>query len=272
MLQWKEDDSVAVVGLYLEGTERGRALVEAARAVTPRKPVVALKGGRTKESDLLTVSHTGSLAGSIDLYRGAFAQAGIIQVDTVSEMVCALKGLAFGAAATSSGKVGVLTPSGSGSIVIHDLLSSWGTPLATLQEQTQSRIRRLLGGTSGVVLKNPLDLTTAGFQAGLYAPVAEAMARDPQVDILLAVFPVHSGFPPPDHKLIEINQRLGTPVMVYWIAIDRLSPDYENRKRILESEGIPVFLLPEEAAWAVRSLSAYHRNKAREGKEFAQST
>ncbi|GAB4248671.1 acetate--CoA ligase family protein [Deferrisoma sp.] len=249
-----ENPAVRVVALYLEGTERGRDLIAALRAASCRKPVVVLKGGRGEGADSLTLGHTGSLAGAGPVVQGVLRQARAIQVGTATELACACKALAL-CPAPPGGRVGILTPSGGGSIVIHDILAEWGTPLADLSDNTRQRLRDSIGNVSAVILKNPLDLTTSGFDAGLYGRVARRMAEAPEVDILLAVFPIHKDFPPPDEHLVEIRRNTGKPVVVYWIAIDRLAQEEDTRRRALEAQGVPVFLLPEEAAWAVRSLS-----------------
>ncbi|GAB6061972.1 CoA-binding protein [Deferrisoma palaeochoriense] len=255
------DPAVRVVALYLEGTERGRGLVAALRAVEGRAPVVVLKGGRGEGADSLTLGHTGSLAGEAAVVRGVLRQARAIQVATPTELACAAKALAL-CPEPAGGRVGILTPSGGGSIVIHDLLAEWETPLADLSADTYRKLREALGRAQGIVLKNPLDLTTSGFDAQFYGRVARRMAEAPEVDIFLAVFLIHKDFPPPDRDLVELLRITGKPVLAYWIAIDRLSPEDQARRRALEAEGIPVFLLPEEAAWAVRSLSLRGRWRA----------
>ncbi|MBW2035417.1 MAG: hypothetical protein JRI94_17900, partial [Deltaproteobacteria bacterium] len=254
-----QDETVDIIGIYMEGTERGDQLISAAAKVIPHKPVIMLKAGRSTDANRLALSHTGSISGSADIYRGLLRQAGMIQVDSVAELVCACKGLAV-AGEHKGERVGMVTPSGGGSIIVFDLLMEWKCQLPQFTQDTDKNIRRIMNNTNSVVYKNPLDLTTTGFEAGLYGRVTEALAMDENIDIIIAIFPIHEYFPPPDDKLIEIRKKVGKPIIVYWIAIDRLNHEYEKRKRVLEDNGIPVFLLPEEATWAARTMAVRSRS------------
>jgi len=254
-----QDKTVDVIGIYMEGTERGDQLVSALAKVIPRKPVILYKAGRADSANRLTLSHTGSLSGSQGVYRGVLKQAGVIQVDSVAELVCACKGLAV-AGEPKGERIGMVTPSGGGSIIVFDLLMEWDCLLPQFSQDTDRSIRRIMNNANSVVYKNPLDLTTTGFEAGLYGRVAEALAMDENIDIIIAVFPIHKYFPPPDDKFIEIRKKVGKPIIVYWIAVDRPNHEYEYRRKVLEENGIPVFLLPEEAAWAARTMAVRSRS------------
>jgi acetyltransferase len=254
-----QDETVDVIGIYMEGTERGDQLISAAAKVIPHKPVIMFKAGRSTDANRLALSHTGSISGSADIYRGLLKQAGMIQVDSVAELVCACKGLAV-AGEHKGERIGMVTPSGGGSIIVFDLLMEWKCQLPQFTQDTDKNIRRIMNNTNSVVYKNPLDLTTTGFEADLYGRVTEALAMDENIDSIIAIFPIHEYFPPPDDKLIEIRKKVGKPIIVYWIAIDRLNHEYEKRRKVLEDNGIPVFLLPEEATWAARTMAVRSRS------------
>ncbi len=253
-----EDKTVRVIGIYMEGTERGEQFLSAVKKVILQKPVVIYKAGRSSDADRLALSHTGSLSGSVQIHKGLFKQAGLIQVNSVQELVCVCKGLAK-APRPKGERIGVITPSGGGSIIIFDVLREQACFLPPFTKDTERKIRSIMDNTESVIYKNPLDLTTTGFQAGLYGRVIQALAMDENVDLILAIFPIHEYFPPPDKQLIEVKRKTGKPVIVYWIAIDVLNDEYKKRRKILERNEIPVFLFPEEAAWAARGLVNYFR-------------
>ena len=90
-LEWLADDpDTRVVGLFVEGIRDGRAFVASARRLSRAKPVVALKGGRAEAGRRAAGSHTGSLAGTWETYRAAFAAAGIVAVEGTEELFDAL--------------------------------------------------------------------------------------------------------------------------------------------------------------------------------------
>jgi len=84
------DPQTKVIGLYIETAQDGRRLFEILRAAQARKPVVMLKGGRTRQGLAAAVSHTGSLAGDDRAWVALSRQTGCILIDTLDEFVDAL--------------------------------------------------------------------------------------------------------------------------------------------------------------------------------------
>src|SRR3990170_835644 len=82
-----QEPEVTVVGAYIEGVRDGRRFLDALRTVVEAKPVIVFKGGRTSAGALSALSHTASLAGSREVWRGALRQAGAIQVNTQEELI-----------------------------------------------------------------------------------------------------------------------------------------------------------------------------------------
>ena len=88
-----KDPETKVIGIFLEGTEDARRMYEVAKQVTKVKPILVYKAGRTETGVKGVKSHTGSLAGKIELYSAAFKQAGIIEVQSIRELIEAAKAL-----------------------------------------------------------------------------------------------------------------------------------------------------------------------------------
>jgi acetyltransferase len=79
------DPHTKVILLYLEGTKRGRDLMEVAKKVVRRKPIVAIKSGSSQKGARAAASHTGSLAGSDAIFEAAFRQCGILRASDLEE-------------------------------------------------------------------------------------------------------------------------------------------------------------------------------------------
>jgi len=75
------DKQTKVICLYVEGIRDGKRFIKVCKKVSKKKPIVALKGGVTKSGSKATLSHTASLAGSVDIYKAAFKQAGVLWAD-----------------------------------------------------------------------------------------------------------------------------------------------------------------------------------------------
>src|SRR5690606_4896604 len=82
----KDDPNTNVIGMYVEGANRGRELVRQAREASKKKPLIVLKSGRTSSGSKAASSHTGALSGSDKVYDAAFRQANAIRVNTIDEM------------------------------------------------------------------------------------------------------------------------------------------------------------------------------------------
>jgi acyl-CoA synthetase (NDP forming) len=78
---------VSAIALYIEGISDGKGFMESVKHITKVKPVIALKGGRTSTGSQAVKSHTGSMAGSAEIYNSMFKQTGVIQVDNPSELL-----------------------------------------------------------------------------------------------------------------------------------------------------------------------------------------
>ena len=87
---WEEDPSTEVVLLYLESIGNPRKFSRIARRVSRRKPIVAVRSGRTTQG--IPMGHelpdrrAGALASPLAAVDAMFRQAGVIQVDTLDEM------------------------------------------------------------------------------------------------------------------------------------------------------------------------------------------
>src|SRR3970282_2758481 len=83
---WEEDDLTAVILLYLESFGNPRRFARIARRVSRRKPIVAVKAGRTLAGRRAAGSHTAALAASDVAVEALFRQTGVIRAETLEEM------------------------------------------------------------------------------------------------------------------------------------------------------------------------------------------
>ncbi|HMA13503.1 MAG TPA: CoA-binding protein, partial [Kiloniellaceae bacterium] len=86
-----DDPRVTALGLHIEGFDSLRGMEAlAARARELRKPVVALKVGRSDQARAATLSHTASLAGSDAVASAFLRRLGIARLDSVPAFLEAL--------------------------------------------------------------------------------------------------------------------------------------------------------------------------------------
>ena len=179
-----DDDETAVIACYIEGLNDGRKFLSVAKAVTPHKAVVVYKAGRTPAAAKAAVSHTGFFGGTYGPWLGAFSQAGVTVVDSVSGLVAAAKALLMQPAARGN-RVAMISNGAGPMIQAIDLHERYGLQLARFTDTTLKRLEATY--PPYFVVQNPVDVTGSG-TAEDYATGIEALLDDPGVDIVMPWF------------------------------------------------------------------------------------
>ncbi|MFT7060129.1 MAG: acyl-CoA synthetase (NDP forming) [Pseudorhodobacter sp.] len=159
------DPRVTALGLYVEGiddTEGFAALAEAARQAG--KGIVCLKSGKTEASQTAAASHTAALAGGSAASMAFLRQAGVAEVNTLSELLETLKifhvhGPQIGARLCS------LSCSGGEAGLVADLAAPFGIAFPPPSKAQHSHLTAILGPM--VTIANPLDYHTFIWGDGL---------------------------------------------------------------------------------------------------------
>ena len=182
-LEYYADDPETAVGLaYVEGIRDGRAFFDRLRALTPRQPLVVLKGGATAGGQRAAASHTGALASDDRVFDGMCRQAGITRAATVEE--------AFEAAATFATQplpkgpnVAVVTTAGGWGVVTADAITkSRDLQLVELPDDLRAAIDEKLPPRWS--RNNPIDLA-GGETRDTIPEVLELVAGHPAVDAIV---------------------------------------------------------------------------------------
>lgn len=155
-----EDEGTRAIVLHVEGIPDGRRLFEAVGRATRRKPVVALKVGRS-DVEAFAKSHTGALTGSWWLSRSALAQAGAVIVGDTIELLDAARALAASRLPPRP-RPGVAVVSGQAgpALIIADALRTAGVELPGLKVDTVARVGELLPPLT--YQRNPVDTGRPG--------------------------------------------------------------------------------------------------------------
>jgi len=83
---WEEDVRTKVILLYLESFGNPRRFARIAKRVSRKKPIVAVKSGRTGAGRRAAGSHTAALAADDVATEALFHQTGVIRAQTLGEM------------------------------------------------------------------------------------------------------------------------------------------------------------------------------------------
>ncbi|MBS7625598.1 CoA-binding protein [Candidatus Bathyarchaeota archaeon] len=254
----ESDPHTKVIAMYIEGLKDGRRFVEVAKRVSKKKPILALKSGRTPAGSKAAMSHTASLAADDAILDAALKQAGVIRVNNYMDLVNYTKAFVF-QQPPKGNKVGVITPSGGLGVISADACQLLGLDLANLSEKTLERFRK--ASPPFIRVGNPYDIWPSVTYIGVdeaYKVGIEALFEDENVDAIIAGFQFTEGFELKDHRFISEASRKhpDKPIIAYassdWVLVEKM-------RAILEKENIPVYYSPEEAAQALAVMYRYSK-------------
>ncbi len=241
-----DDENTKAIALYIEGVKDGRRFLKALRYASARKPVIVLKAGKSASGARAAASHTGSLAGSYEIYSAAFRQAGAIEVEEMEELFDAAK--VFEMYPKAGKRVAVITNSGGPGVLATDKLEKLGLEIAKLSDKTIEELKAFLPHQCS--LKNPVDLI-ADADYERYKRTIEIVCSDENVDSLLVICVPPIFLPSEWIAKAIIEAECDKPIIVNFMAGELV----RRGVRLLEEKGIKNFTTPEKAAKALKWLS-----------------
>ncbi len=178
-----EDPLTQVIALYIEGLRDGRRFLEVARRITPNKPIVVLKGGRGEMGSRAARSHSGAMAGQLELFEGMLEQAGIVEAQHSEEFIDIVA--AFDALPRAVGKrVAIMTMGGGWGVVAVDACEREGLELARLPGSVIDELDQVL--PSFWSRANPVDLV-GNLRRSSHFRTIDALVNCDEVDILIVM-------------------------------------------------------------------------------------
>lgn len=177
------DPSTESVGMYIEGPRNGRKYADVLREVSRVKPVVVWKGGMTPQGAAAASSHTGSLAGSIQVWSALLRQAGAVQVTSLEEALDALVGFRYLRGHTDP-RVGYVCAGGGNGVIGGDACSRAGLTLPRMSARTRDRIASFLPPV-GSSAANPVDVLAPFPSARSLLGILETTAASGEVGAIV---------------------------------------------------------------------------------------
>ena len=250
---WEQDDATQLIVLYLESFGNPRKFARLARRVAARKPILAVKSGRSKAGARATGSHTGALISASDVTVDAlFRQAGVIRSDTLSELFNVATLLEAQPVPRGS-RVAIVTNAGGLGIMCADACEANGLTVPDLPDALQAELAASLQPAAST--SNPVDLiATAG--ADDYRRTIEAVARAGDVDAIVAIF-----IPP----LVTRAEDVADAICEAASTLDRSLPlvsvfaSHDPVPGRLAKARVPNYAYPEDAARALGRAAEYGR-------------
>ena len=239
-----ERDEVRSIGLHIEGLKNINSFSRVAyKALEYNKPIVVLKTGTSKIGSQLTISHTGSLSGTNELYQALFERLGIITVTNPAQMLETLKFLSI-AGVPKSNRVMGFTCSGGGATMLADYGETINLDFPPPSDQVAAQLTEKLPVIADVT--NPLDYTTPiwGQQDKVQA-VFETALKDPyDVAVIVQDFPLEEVNESKSYYLndatafINATHQHGLPGVVCSTLPENI--DQQTREMLIQNAVVPL--------------------------------
>jgi acyl-CoA synthetase (NDP forming) len=267
------DDETKVILLYVEDIKSGREFLKVAAKVTKKKPIVALKSGRTEAGARAAASHTGAIAGSDRIYDAVFAQTGVFRAKDTEEFFDAAKALSMQPPAAGI-NVGIITDAGGPGIMAVDECEQKGLAVKRFSEKTVQKFEKLKD--AGKLPKfatnfNPVDITGSG-TSEMFELATEILFEDHEINGIVMLGLHHTPALQEDFidRVAKVASGYDKPIVACDIGETEMALHTRSRFDKLD---IPAYSSPEDAARAMNALVRYGLYLKKHGlfKEYVDS-
>lgn len=250
---WENDDDVKQILLYMESIANPANFRKLAERISKKKPILALKAGRSAAGASAASSHTGSLAGADRAADALLKQSGVIRELGLRELFSTAK--VFSNCPIPKGnRVAIVTNSGGPGIMATDAVVSHGMEIAQLTDETKAKLKSFLPAAASV--KNPVDMI-ASAPIEHYRQTVETVLADPNVDMVMVIYLPFLGLADTDvaDALMEIKAaHPEKPIVGVFMTTSRFFAELADRH-----VSVPFYMYAEEAVDALARLDMQRR-------------
>ncbi|MCP4572758.1 MAG: acetate--CoA ligase family protein [bacterium] len=246
-----QDEGTRVIMMQTESFKDPRAFLEAAAAITPHKPILAIKAGRTSEGSLAVSSHTGALVDQVTMAEAMYRQAGVVQFTDTHEMIKAAIAMSTQDAPPGN-RIGIITNTGGPGIQAVDESVNQGLELAKWSDAGTAKLKEALFAEAS--LGNPVDVVATADHNHYHAAVSTLLA-EADTDMVMVFF-VTAPFTDIDAiamRIKEATEGSDKPVVV---VVETFSENYRLIEN-LRAADLPVYEFAEDGARALAALNRY---------------
>lgn len=240
--------------LYMETVGDARSFMTAAREVALEKPIIVIKAGRSQAAAKAAASHTGSLAGSDEVFDAALERIGVLRVNTIAELFSMASVLAK-QPRPKGPHLTIVTNAGGPAVLATDAVVLNQAELTSLSTTTLEALDQVL--PSAWSHSNPVDIL-GDASAERYAQAIDVLIKDPASDGLLVILSPQDMTDPTATavRIKQLVQDSGKPLLASWMGGETVRKGAE----ILSNAKIPVFEYPDSAAKTFATMWHYSQN------------
>ena len=181
---WENEDDVKQILLYMESIQNPSNFRKLASRISKKKPILALKAGRSAAGASAASSHTGSLAGADKAANALLNQSGVIREYSLKNLFATAK-VFTNCPIPKGDRVAIITNSGGPGIMATDAVCEYGMQMAKISDETKEKLRSFLPSAASV--KNPIDMI-ASAPIEHYKQTLETVIADNNVDMIMVIY------------------------------------------------------------------------------------
>ena len=239
---WENEEDVKQILLYMESIQNPANFRKLATRISKKKPILALKAGRSAAGASAASSHTGSLAGADKAANALLAQSGVIREYSLKNLFATAKVFA-NCPIPKGDRVAIITNSGGPGIMATDAVCEYGMQMAKISDETKEKLRSFLPSAASV--KNPIDMI-ASAPIEHYKQTLETVIKDDNVDMIMVIYLPFLGLKDIDvaRAVMEIKaQNPSKPI----IGVFMTKSEFFTKLSDMDVN-MPFFMYAEEAA------------------------
>ena len=246
---WENDSDVEQILLYMESIQNPANFRKLATRISKKKPILALKAGRSAAGASAASSHTGSLAGADKAANALLQQSGVIREYSLKDLFATAKVFA-NCPIPKGNRVAIITNSGGPGIMATDAVCEHGMQMAKLTDATKEKLRSFLPAAASV--KNPVDMI-ASAPIEHYKQTLETVIADENVDMIITIYLPFLGLKDIDvaKALMEIKAKNPQKPV---IGVFMTKSEFFNKISDMDVN-MPFFMYAEEAADGLNRLN-----------------
>jgi acetyltransferase len=251
------DPLTDVILLYLEDLADPHRFFQLAQESGLKKPILAIKSGRTAAGARAASSHTGALAGSDAAYDALFAQCGVFRVESLEELFDYAAAFAIQPLPPGN-RTAIVTNAGGLGIMATDAAVRYGLTMASFQEETVKTFKEALPPAANI--HNPVDVLGDATPAH-YAAALEGVLADPGVDgaIVISTPQLMTNLAAIATEVVRVAAQHQKPTLVCQMALGEI----EETLTILTQGRVPHYHFPEETARALAAMAHFAQSRRR---------
>lgn len=240
--------------IYMETIGDPRSFMSAAREIALEKPIIVIKPGRSPEAAKAAASHTGSLAGSDEVFEAAMERSGVLRVNNISQLFNMASVLARQPRPRGP-RLSIVTNAGGPSVLATDSTVLEGAQVAKLDPVSIDKLNQFL--PTAWSHANPVDIL-GDASAETYAKTIEVLTHDPCNDGILVILSPQDMTDPikTAESMRSFSHLKERPILASWMG----GSFVEKGIQILNESKIPTFKYPDEAAWSFAKMWKYSEN------------